>query len=193
MTDSYADSQHRDLPGSTKGGPSPPAREFDGTYNVKPQVYSTYSNEDDRRQGGDHCNDYRDNPQYSNYPQSRSEADYPPRSAHQSQPPTQDYSYPSSLQGDRERRFGGPDSRYDPEMEREYDRQRMPAQYDQRGYERGYEHESGQHPLPPPPARDYPPEHFRRPLGEYDQPQPSPVGGRGREGMYDCICVCVRV
>ena len=59
------------------------AREFDGTFDVKPQVYGTYDNQDDypqsrpRESQQDYQPDYRDNPEHSRYhPPPR---DYYPR------------------------------------------------------------------------------------------------------------------
>ena len=76
--------------------PSPPAREFDGTFNVKPQVYGTYSHPDQYDRGGEgeeqdeyREGEYRDR-RYPGY-------EYPPHAPHNKRErPAHEYDFPPS-------------------------------------------------------------------------------------------------
>ncbi len=154
--------------------PSPPAREFDGTFNVKPQVYGTYAasqeqyeadyrgpQEEGRERGGEYrYRDYEYPPAAREHERERPpgyDYDYPPRPP----PGTRDYPYPPS----RERPLPPPRRPVSPsEMafeSRDYGHGSRPA-YE--GPDRDYK--GGP---PPPPESRYergypppPPEPFRR-------------------------------
>ena len=166
---------------------SPPAREFDGTFNVKPQVYGTYLNQDqyeggEGRGGGGGGGEQREEYRRGEFRDRR--YDPPPHPPHHERERPHDYNYPPPPRARSPHDFP-----YSPEPE--HGSRPLSAggmQFVSRDYSHGQgrrydEAEYGDR-LPPPSdredrfGREYPPpsEHFRGPSPsqrERDREQPT--------------------
>ena len=157
------------------------AREFDGTFDVKPQVYGTYGNESDypppqpaRERDGQRdyqAVDYRDHPDYrARYqPPARVERE----GGYRPPPRDRDYFPPPHEEHEHGYRRDYPPRREPPPPERGYDYRQPPPRAPPYDRERDRDYDRGP---PPPPARSErmyePPPHER----EY----PPPLHYRGR-------------
>ena len=150
---------------------SPPAREFDGTFDVKPRVYGTYTNQDEfSERKGEYRGEYRGEgeryyeyegypPRQSSYEQEREK--YRDYDYHRGGPPRDDRDYPPypPAEGTRPSR-GDRDYPYPPEHDRQSGRRFESHDY-------GHVRQPHYDDRPPPlrearPERDYPPgEHHR--------------------------------
>lgn len=170
------------------------AREFDGTFDVKPQVYGTYGNENDypppqHARDQDSQRDYAPI-DYRDHPDPRVRYQHPSRIEREGyRPPPRDYHPPGD---DREQgyRRDYPPRREPPPPERGYDYRQAPPHAPPYDRERDRDYDRGPPPArsermyePPPHERDYPPpSHYR------GRSPPPPVGGgyerqtREREG-----------
>lgn len=163
---------------------SPPAREFDGTFDVKPQVYGTYTTGDQftREQQRE---EYRQDYEYrdTRYP----DYDYPPRSLPRDRPPGYEYPSDPSLEG-----------RYLSEQERKRREPPLPPHLSETAVR--FESHDYRHGRPPYGEREYerernypPQEHYRPPYSpppqvregdRYYESPPPPLHsdhGRGRD------------
>ena len=153
---------------------SPPAREFDGTFDVKPRVYGTYTNQDEfaERKGEEYRGEYRGEgeryyeyegypPRQSSYEQEREK--YQDYSYHRGPPPRPDRDYPPYPPAEESRPAprDPPDYPYPPpERDRSSGRRFESLDY---GHGRPPHYDD----RPPPlredrPERDYPPEDRHR-------------------------------
>ena len=174
---------------------SPPAREFDGTFNVKPKVYGTYSHPDqyDRGEEGGGGGGEQDEYQEDEYRDRRYTGyEYPPHAQpHKRERPPHEYDFPPS-QRPRPPPHAQHDYHYPPEPER--NRSSPPsASRDVPFASRDYGHGQGERrrygdrdyddvPLPDDRERrferDYPhppPEHFRGPPPPRERDREPPV------------------
>ena len=154
------------------GGAVAPAREFDGTYNIQPQVYGTYASEQYGKDRDDPPDPYKRGegpPRYSKFDYAPHDDDREPRGPYRGYPPPD--------VGDREG-----DYRY-PRPERG----RAPPDPDVGGrdyppFPGGLPREEGDwkrgqlSPPPPMPPHDYP--HGRPPYGDPERSLPPPVRAR---------------